>query len=190
MAAAQQTVDNIDTLSGLPKPPTRPVSYAYWKLAREAAAKGRVRLTAVLRLAEKKRKLEEVADEQREAEIEELARATWKKVCIDITGMRKAWDAKNKEATHRAQQDDIVKEFVTQKLQRTGIKDDFIERSSLYESFKIFHPKEQCKNTALGKAAWFDQLKICLGLRGYHDHPRVGDGRRPRNVWFEWKLLT
>lgn len=86
-------------------------------------------------------------------------------------------------------QHDTVKAFVDDSLEHTHKDEDYIERSTLYEVYKAAYPEEKIKKTALGKKKWFDQLQVHLGLEGFYERKRLGDGKRGRDLWLGWKLM-
>lgn len=84
-------------------------------------------------------------------------------------------------------QHDTVKGFVDDSLECTGNDEDFIERSHLYEAYKMAYPEEKNKKTALGKRKWFDQLQTHLGSDGFFERKKKG-GAFHRDIWIGWRV--
>ncbi len=105
-------------------------------------------------------------------------------------GFTKIPDACSSWRDDLVKQHDTVKAFVEDHLEHTGRHEDHIERSSLYEAYKGSYAEEKNKKTALGKRKWFEQLKVHLGDEHYHANPRLDGGRRPRDVWFQWRMTN
>lgn len=89
--------------------------------------------------------------------------------------------------TELVRQHDTVKAFVDDSLEHTMAQEDYIERSTLYEAYKVAYPEERVKKTALGKRKWFDQLQLHLGQDGYFPRKKVANMQR-REVWLGWKM--
>lgn len=137
-----------------------------------------------------KRKKEEENQEAKRQKIEEgvgtKARKDWRKVCSDIASMRQNFDNRNIKEQQAAEKEKLMCSFVECFLVHTGNDGHYIERSSVYEVYKTFARNKP--QLIMGKKEWFDRLQFHLGQEGYHPHPRVDEGRRPRDVWFMWTL--
>lgn len=85
---------------------------------------------------------------------------------------------------------DTVASFVADHLVKTSNTDDYIDRSSLYDTYKTLYPEEKNKKTSLGKGKWFQLLKQHLGDEGYADSRKLySDGNRPRQSWCGWRII-
>ena len=172
-------------------PDARPVSYAFWKVAREAAAKGRVRMNTAKREREQALLKEERA-RQREDEmkknrdderLEDLARAA------AADEIRRHHERVAEEELRF--KEDQARSFLSNNVVRTGIASDFVDKVGLYDIYKLQHPREKSKKTALGKRKFGDQVMAHLGPEQYfEDNKRIpGTGIVKRKVWLGVTLL-
>lgn len=118
--------------------------------------------------------------------MEARARKDWRRVCAEVGSMRKEWDARNAKATEALDRHNRVKSFVEKCLTNIGNDTDYVERSGLYILYKACTPSQE----HMGKRDWFDELQSLLGADEDIAHPRAEGVRRPRSVWFGWKVQT
>ncbi len=198
-------VRGLDRASGLPVPLDRFFCYERWALGREAARQGSVWETRALQreraeLARQERKrtladrdvlqadLRAFRGEQKAEAVR--ARQAAAEAAKEAAEIDRAVSSLVFDMVDAATKNDTVRTFVDEHMEYTGSQTDYVERSSLYKKYMMLFPHEQVKKTALGYKKWFEQLKIHLGEKHYHAHPRLDEVRRPRHVWFTWKLRS
>lgn len=82
-------------------------------------------------------------------------------------------------------QHDTVKAFIDDHLMKTGLEDDFIQRSVTYDLYKTLYPEEKCKKTSLGKRRFWEQFQMHLGTAGFHDRKRKR-GKGFKEIYEGW----
>ena len=89
--------------------------------------------------------------------------------------------------------------FVTDRLQKTGVDSDYVQRSQLYQVYRGAYAEERNPKTSLGKHKLFEQMKKHLGEGvdeqglGFRDLKKMKIDGKPiqkREVWLGWKQVT
>jgi len=179
---ARELTQRLDSLAGVDPPEDLPVDMDEWRAAKQRSRDGA-----------KQQRGEQIAQARREAKRAEKLMKQKIKANLEAEAYEEKLrsEAAAKEQTTKVNaryQHDTVKAFVEDSLEHTGDPAHYIERSTLYEAYKVAYPEEKVKKTSLGKRKWFDLLQKHIGSEGYHAHPRLSNGKRPRDVWFQWQM--
>lgn len=82
-------------------------------------------------------------------------------------------------------QQDLVREFVKNRLQYTGNGKDYVKRADLYQEYKCNTPEERDKRTSIGKIKFLERLKKSMGEGSYKERHEGF-----RDVFVGWRSVS
>lgn len=93
---------------------------------------------------------------------------------------------------------DTVGAFVSERLQKTDLAVDYVQRSELYREYKEAYAEERNPKTSLGKQKWFEQMKRHMGQdqeTGFFTRKKVKVQHQQhmipkKDIWIGWTMCS
>lgn len=110
---------------------------------------------------------------------------------IEAEEMQKQKACLKQKRTSSEELQRLAQDFIRQHVQHTSKGSDYVDKTTMYEHYKLEHPEEKRKVTALGKRNFLQQIMHCLGDDDYYEGPkRVAGPVLKRHVWLNHKFVT